>query len=261
MSTERFFTRLDWDSEFFGRPMFGAELSGDFNEDALERVHSELLEMAADPKSIFQIRLRSTQFHLIPMFEDLGFRFVDSRLEFHTLTRREDFSNAGSLPFGQLRWFRDDDLAAIEALTKSQFSSNPAFRSRFNNRRYFSEAESHSYYMAWHRLALQNDHPMFCVWDIEDEIGGFYSVVRRHPAEALPIYKVGLAAVDPAHRSHGAQNQMQFWIFSNAPDAEWITVNSPALTNLSGLKNNIRAGKELSYVEAFLFWDQESGRK
>jgi len=115
------------------------------------------------------------------------------------------------------------------------------------NRNYFTRDESVRYYLQWHRLALENEHPLFCVWETN-------SVIRKPTSINIYDYKTGLTAVRPESQRSGMQYQMQFWIFQNSPDDEWVTVNSPALTNLPALKNTIRAAKELSHVEACLFW-------
>lgn len=249
------FTRLDWESNFFGRPIFGIDLLKPITREDTDQLYQEMNHLGVYPRTLFQVRVRSTSFDSIHMLEDIGFRLVDSRLEFATRTRRLDYVDTGRLPVGQLRWFQESDLQGIEKLTSSQFSLNASFKSRFNNRRYFTQAESHAYYMAWHQLALKNEYPLFCVWENNGNIVGFYSIIRQPTEVEFPLYKVGLAAVEPDFRSLGAQNQMQYWIFSNSPDSEWTTINSPALTNISGLKNNIRAAKELSHVEFILFND------
>jgi hypothetical protein len=51
---------------------------------------------------------------------------------------------------------------------------------------------------------------------------------------------------------------MQAWLFRETQDAEWTTINSPQLTNTSGLKNNIKSGKEFKTVELFFFRKNQS---
>jgi hypothetical protein len=112
----------------------------------------------------------------------------------------------------------------------------------------------------WHKLVLENTHPMFCVWDVSGEICGFYTIVRKvfNGDDALPHYKVGLGAVKQGYRSFGAQNLMQQWLFSRAFDLKWVTVNSPALTNKAGIKNNIRARKIFDHAEVFMFANRQA---
>jgi hypothetical protein len=237
-----------WDSNFFGRSIYSGELSVKLEQRALEVEVNELDVLGV---TLIEARIKSSHIENISILEDLGFRLVDSRLEFRTLSKRNDFE--AQLDVGSLRWFENRDWNALADLTLKQFPNNDNFRSRYNNRRYFSLEESRNYYLEWHRWALESPTPLLCVWEVKNRLVGFYSVIRRAQGDAIPEYKVGLAAVHPDFRSYQMQNQMQFWIFQNAPDPEWYTINSPALSNISGLKNNIRAGKNLSYVEFYLF--------
>lgn len=244
--------RKEWDSEFFGRDIFEANFDYSIGSKDAEAIVREIASLRHSDRLLIQARVRSEYFTNIPILEEIGFRLVDSRLEFSTKTYRRDFMSSHFTE--SLRWYRHDDWAQIRELTISQFVDNQNFQSRFNNRQYFTRDESLRYYLQWHRLVLENPHPLFCVWETGSSISGFYSIVRKPGTASSPDYKVALAAVRPGSPGSGMQNKMQFWIFQNCPDTEWSTINSPALTNLPGLKNNIRAGKELSHVEAYLFW-------
>lgn len=246
-----YFVEKMWDTEFFGRRFLSGDLSREITTEGWQKLELEIEALKASGAWLLEARIRSSHFHNVTKLEDLGFRLVDSRLEFSTLTRRSEAEY--SIPRGDFRWYQESDWLPLQDLTRSQFAANENFKSRYNNRRYFSEEESNRYYMQWHRWALENENPLFCVWEVDGFFAGFYSILRQAEGDSIPRYKVALAAVEPEFRSYGAQNQMQFWIFENAPDEEWLTINSPALTNLSGLKNNIRAAKELSYVEAYFF--------
>jgi len=245
------FTRREWDSKFFGREIFGGELNLAFTPEVVGDLRSELNSIRDLGCELLEVRLNSRYFLNVPILEDLGFRFVDSRLEFRTHSVRSEFR--AEVPVGSLRWFKEDDWKDIQELTVSQFADNPNFFSRYNNREYFSRSESIRYYLQWHHWVLENPIPLFCIWERDGDVLGFYSVLRRSGSSDTPEYKVALAAVQPKSAAHGMQNQMQFWIFQNAPDEVWTTLNSPSLTNIAGLKNNIRAGKDLSSVEAYFY--------
>lgn len=250
-ASDHFFRMKEWDSQFFQRVLYSGEVNLELNAIDWTRLRDELNDLRRNNVWLVEARVRSSSFDNVRNLEDEGFRLVDSRLEFSTLTQLE--GQTPTIPVGHMRWFRESDWEALERLTHNQFAGNPAFKSRYNNRRYFSEDESHRYYMQWYRWVLENQHPLFCVWEVDEKLAGFYSILRQPDDGKIPRYKVALAAVEPVFRSYGAQNLMQFWIFQNAPDEEWYTINSPALTNLSGLKNNIRAAKHLAYVETYFY--------
>lgn len=251
MKPLNFFAPKKWDSDFFSRNIYFADLSLDLSDQNTKDLTAEIKQLDKIGCELAEVRIRSSYFQNIPLFETLGFRFVDSRLEFRTRTTRQD--HAVTAPFGVLRWFEDSDWHDVCQLTDSQFAGNPSFKSRYNSREYFSFDESKRYFAQWNRRVLESSSPMFCIWENARQVAGFYSVLRQATESPIPEYKVGLAAVKPEHAKHGMANVMQYWIFQHAPDQEFTVVNSPALTNLAGLKNNIRSSKNLSHVEAFLF--------
>jgi hypothetical protein len=91
------------------------------------------------------------------------------------------------------------------------------------------------------------------------KICGFYTIVRKLGDDTgMPFYKAGLVAVKEGHRSFGAPNLMQQWLFSRAVDPKFVSVSSPALTNKARIKNNIRAQKNFDRAEIFMFANRGS---
>jgi hypothetical protein len=240
----------NWDSNFFHRRFFEINVRQVLTSADIESINAEIQALGGGEATI-ELRLTSENFDVISEFEEMGFRFVDSRLEFSTETIRPE--NPVDAPVGLFRQYKTEDWPFLESLTIRSFVDNPHFKSRYKNPTYFTREESIRYYLQWHRWVLDSPDGMFCSWEVDDNFVGFYSILRKGIAHNLPHYKVALAAVEHEYRSLNGQNLMQFYLFANAKDEKWITINSPALTNLSGLKNNIRAQKKLSHVEAFLF--------
>lgn len=245
------FTKKNWDSDFFETSIFFADLTFDLSDQDIADLRDDIDQLDDIGCKLAEVRVRSSHFQNVPILENFGFRLVDSRLEFRTLTTRSDFDI--SVPLGTLRWYQNTDWREVTELTESQFAMNQAFRSRYNSREYFSFNQSNRYYTQWNRRAIDCPNPLFCIWEVDGQVAGFYAIIRQLTKDVHPEYKVGLAAVRPSLAKYGMANKMQYWIFKNAPDQEFTVVNSPALTNIAGLKNNIRALKELSHVEAFFF--------
>jgi hypothetical protein len=241
--------RKDWDSEFFSREFFQLDVMGKIN--AIE-LKDELV--ALDKKGVFGVecKINIRNLDLIPVLEDLGFRLVDSRMEFVTHTFRGTSDIIA--PLGEFRRYVESDWPMLEELTANNFVDNPNFKSRYTNRSMYSKEESLKYYLQWHRWVLDVSPDLFLSWVDGEKLVGFYSILRQNTGDAgRPRYKVGLAAIDPEYRSYDGQNLMQAWLFRETVDPEWTTVNSPQLTNTSGLKNNIRSGKEFETVQLFFF--------
>jgi hypothetical protein len=242
--------RKSWDSEFFEKEIYALRgIEAGVRVDALDRDLARLDERGAfGVEAHLNIRSMAT----IPDLEELGFRLVDSRMEFITRTTRRPDDVAPER--GTFRRFVQDDWEALVDLTRRSFVENPAFLSRYNNRWLFTPEESLRYYVEWHHWVLRTSPDLFLSWVDGDRYVGFYSILRKSNATTgIPDYKVGLAAIEPDYRALKGQNLMQAWLFHNTPDPEWTTINSPQLTNTSGLKNNIRSGKNFVAVELFFF--------
>lgn len=241
--------RKDWDSEFFGREFY--QLSK-IEPTEFEDLKKGLAQI--DAQGVFgtecQINIRSLE--MIPLLEDLGFRLVDSRMEFITHTYRGESDVPA--PVGEFRRYQASDWDDLAEITVKNFVDNPQFKSRYTNREIFTRDESLRYYLQWHKWVLDVSPDLFLSWVDGEKYVGFYSILRLpDPELGRPKYKVGLAAIDPEYRAHNGQNLMQAWLFRETPDPDWTTINSPQLTNTSGLKNNIRSGKEFKTVELFFF--------
>ena len=238
-----------WDSEFFGRDFY--ELKAETAEDVIE-ASSQFDQLDADGVFGIECQINIRNLDAIPHLERLGFRLVDSRMEFitHTFRGEKDIP----APIGEFRRYEERDWDDLAAITIENFVDNPNFKSRYTNRDIFSREESLRYYLQWHKWVLDVSPDLFLSWIDGDKYVGFYSILRLPDEErGIPKYKVGLAAIHPEYRSHNGQNLMQAWLFRETPDADWTTINSPQLTNTSGLKNNIRSGKEFKTVELFFF--------
>jgi hypothetical protein len=242
--------RKTWDADFFKKEIY--LLSGMDAEAGLDGLDSDL--HALDTSGVFatEVQLNVRLMRIVPELERLGFRLVDSRMEFITHSTRLVDNVVPER--GEFRRYLEKDWDALVNITRRSFVENSAFQSRYNNRWLFSEEESLRYYVEWHKWVLRTSPDLFVSWVDGDQYVGFYSILRKNnPENAMPVYKVGLAAIEPEYRALNGQNLMQAWLFHNTPDLEWTTINSPQLTNTSGLKNNIRSGKKFAAIELFLF--------
>lgn len=249
MGTTLEIKKIDWDSAFFGRDFYSLDAQSGIDYEQLA-VDLKNLDISGAFGVMCQINIRSIE--VIPQLEMLGFRLVDSRMEFVTHTFRGTQEIAA--PVGEFRRYESNDWDGLVDLTLKNFVDNPHFKSRYTNRDIFSREESLRYFLQWHHWVLDVSPDLFLSWIDGDKYVGFYSILRIPEIEIhRPRYKVGLAAIDSEYRAHNGQNLMQAWLFRESIDPEWTTVNSPQLTNTSGVKNNIRSGKEFKSVELFFF--------
>ena len=240
MSPDAFvLARKDWDSDFFGREIFGLEVNDEFDPAELGSAIEDL-----DQHELWgtECHLPTAQFGVTPVLEELGFRLVDSRMVFVSTWTVDDIADV-DVPHGRLRPVRDGDLTEIDALTVRHLVDNPMFRSRFTDRRLFTREESIRYYAAWNRLALRQDPDLFVVWDVDGAVVGYFNYMRQGEADGLPMFKGVLTAIDSDHRGHDAQNIMQSYLFARFGVERWALDNTTQITNLGVVRNHIKAGK------------------
>lgn len=230
-------------TEFLGVPFYSDEFIDDVPPDFGKHLVSENV-------GFYQLKVRGTLIDQLSKVLGTGFDLVDSKLEFITSVSKPEFAELPAIGSFRLCEIRDWD--EIRRLTSLGFSKNTAFKGRFNNRRYFSEDISLRYYMAWNERAFSNSSDLFGVWSGE-KIFAYYNINRLTDHDRV-VHKVGLAAVDSDAPSRGIQNMLQNWIYHQAPETTFTVINSPALSNIPGLKNNIRAGRDLNYTELTFFY-------
>ena len=205
-----------WDSDFFGRDFYLLDLSSGLE---LDRLKSELDNLDANGVFGTECQLNIRNIEMMTHLEELGFRIVDSRMEFITHTYRGEKEIVA--PVGNFRLFGPQDWEALSDITVKNFVDNDQFKSRYTNRDIFSREESLRYYLQWHRWVLDVSPDLFLSWVDGDKYVGFYSILRlADPQGIRPRYKVGLAAIDPDYRSHNGQNLMQAWLFRETQDSE-----------------------------------------
>lgn len=241
------FQQVEWTSNFFGVPFFSMKAQ-EYKADDLK---AYFRGFKPPTRGIYEVRLDGLSIELGLELQAAGFALTDGRLEFETQLQSPESEPKPET--GHFRNYEQSDFPQVERLVYASFAGNPSFRSRFNNRAFFSEGTSHAYYMEWINKAASTSPDLFGVWaDESNKVRAFYNIVRigEKPSQ---VFKVGLAAVDSNSPLRGLQNLLQSWIYWNANDAVFDVINSPALSNYAGLKNNIRAARRLAYTELIFF--------
>jgi hypothetical protein len=231
--------RLDWESDFFSREIYGLSMRAAVSEAELQ---AELTTL--DQKGVWAIQchLSVARFEHAPLLEALGFRLQDSRMVFLSEMTLEDVSEE-TISLGAMRNVRESDLPRIEELTIDNLVDEPRFRSRYKNPDLYTREESIRYYNAWNQLAFKNDPDLFAVWEQDGSLLGYYTYLRREAHEGVPLFKGGLTAVDQDYRGYGAQNHMQRFLFWKFGVKRWVLDNTTQTTNIAAIRNHIRAGK------------------
>ena len=104
--------RKDWDSDFFGRDFYLLDITDGLEIDELEN-ELDRLDKAGVFGTECQLNIRSID--AMANLEALGFRLVDSRMEFVTHTFRGEYDIVA--PVGEFRRYQSKDWDALAEIT------------------------------------------------------------------------------------------------------------------------------------------------
>ena len=170
-------SELTWETEFFGR-RFGRlviDVEGvqDFDVEGLDEPLREVLSFGdRNGFDLIELELDVSWIHHSSLFEDRGFRLVDTKLCFLTWMTKEEMENRPA-PTGEILFASEEMKEEILSLTHRAFTYNPSFKSRFNNERFFSRSDTERYYSAWIEKYLSDEKTLFVVMRDERKIVGY----------------------------------------------------------------------------------------
>jgi len=195
---------MAWETDFFGRRFGRLEVdvkgTHDLEAETLDRGLAEMLSFGdQDGFDLIELELDVPWLSHISLFEDHGFRLVDAKIRFITSKNKEEVDKLPEAE-GELSFASADMKEEILALTTRAFAEHPLFKSRFNDRRYFSRSETERYYAAWIEKYLGDENAFFGVMKDEGKIVGYLIYTRTGEHNGKPLYKAVLMAVAPEHR-------------------------------------------------------------
>ena len=255
-------SELAWETEFFGR-RFGrlaVDVEGiqDLDERDLDESLQEVLSYGdQNGFGLIDLELDASWTHLLCLFEDRGFRFVDTKLRFLTLKQREEMQNLPP-PTRETCFASEEMKEEILALTRRAFANNPSFKSRFKNESFFSRSEMERYYAAWIENSLGDRKALFAVARDEGKILGYLVYARTGEHEGKPLHKAVLMAVDPDYHGRGVYFDLRSFVYAQFPEPEVYLDTTTQLGNLSAIRNLIRTRKALESIR-FCFYRRGPG--
>jgi GNAT superfamily N-acetyltransferase len=254
---------MPWDTDFFARRFGRLEIDAKEKERCnprdLENALKDVLSFG-DQKGfdIIEARLDVSWIHHMVLFETNGFRLVDTKIRFITSKEKSELKTMPKVE-GELVFASKDMKEEILALTCSAFAENPSFKSRFNNRRYFSRSDTERYYAAWIENYIGDENSLFGVMKDEGKIVGYlvYAKIGEHAGR--PLYKGALTAVAPEHRGKGINLALRSFIYRHLPKAQIYLDQTTQLTNTSMIKSLIGAKSHLESIELVFYRRREDG--
>jgi Acetyltransferase (GNAT) family len=243
----------DWETEFFGRRFGRLEIvkAGvpDLPADALDKALNEVLSFGdRNGFDLIDLELDIAWLHKMHVFEDHGFRLVDTKMRFLSLMQRADMDGVPD-PVTEVLFASEEMKYEILALTQRCFLDNPSFKSRFTNERYFSRSEAERYYSAWIVNHIGDDRHLFAVARDGGKIVGYLLYKRAGEHRGRPLYKAGLMAVAPEYRGGRVYFSLRSFVYRHFPEDEIYLDATTQLTNIAAIRNLVKMHRTFDTVQ------------
>jgi ribosomal protein S18 acetylase RimI-like enzyme len=259
-------SELTWETEFFGRRFGRLEMEGegihDVEANAIEQALKEILSFGdKNGFDVIEAQLDISWLHCMYLFENNGFRLVDTKLCFLTQMTRERISEM-PVPEGpqvDVGFASVDMIEEILSLTHSAFTHNPSFKSRFNNERFFTKTDTKRYYAASIEKCLEDPDTLFAVTRDVGKVVGYLVYTKTGAHKGKPLYKASLAAVAPEYRGRRIYFAMGSFVYRHLPESGAYLDMTTQLSNLSTLRNLIKAQRNLDNIRLVFYRRREDG--
>jgi len=160
---------------------------------------------------------------------------------------------------GEVGFASADMKEEILSLTHSAFTDNPSFKSRFNNERFFTKSDTERYYAAWIENYLGDPNTLFVVMRDEGKVVGYLVYTKTGEHEGKPLYKAALIAVAPEYRGRRIYFAMVSFVYRHFPESEAYLDMTTQLSNLSTIRNLIKAQRNLDSIQLIFYRPREDG--
>lgn len=256
-------SELAWETEFFGRRFGRLEIDekekDGFEAKDLEQALKGMLSFAdMNGFDVIEAQLDISWIHRMYLFESNGFRLVDTKLRFVTWMPRGGMEDPAAVE-GEVGFASADMKEEILSLTHTAFTHNPSFKSRFNNERFFTKSDTERYYAAWIENYLGDPDTLFAVMRYEGKVVGYLVYTKTGARQGKPLYKAALAAVAPEYRGRRIYFSMGSFVYSHLPQSGAYLDMTTQLTNLSTIRNLVKAQRTLEKVQMVFYRRREDG--
>jgi len=247
----------NWETRFFNRE-FGLltldiERLASIDKKILYKNLKSLFNKADDGLfDLIEIPLDITAIQVIPLFEDMGCRLVDTKISYITLIDRTKIPKPAP-PTGELRFVRKGDVPALVSLTHQTLTNNTAFSSRFKNSDYYTRQETENYFAAWITNSIKDPNTLFVVIDDEGRIAAYFIYKYAGMYSQKPLYKGILTAVEPKYRGNQLHLIMQAFIYHQAASDQFYVENATQLTNYATIKSHMKSKKTMKQIELVFY--------
>jgi ribosomal protein S18 acetylase RimI-like enzyme len=256
-------SELAWETKFFGRRFGRLEIEGegihDVEATAIDQALKHTLSFGdQNGFDVIEAQLDMSWLHQMYLFESNGFRLVDTKLRFLSWMTKPEMEDLPA-PEGEIGFASADMKEELLTLTHSAFSHNPSFKSRFNNKGFFARSDTERYYAAWVEHYLDDPNTLFVVMRDEGKIVGYLIYTKKGEHKEKPLYKAALIAVAPEYRGRRIYFAMVYFLYRHFPESEAYLDMTTQLSNLSTIRNLIKAQRNLENVQLVFYRRREDG--
>jgi len=197
----------NWESDFFDRKFYSLEISN-FTEAFTSALGDSDFDLIVCDVPLQDIRL-------VSKLEGLGFRTVDSRIQFLTtvsLQEQKFFFDSKAYTF---RLAEERDIHTIIELTHKFLTYNKNFVSRYKSKLFFDSETPKRYYEKWITYSFGNKSSSTIIAEHNNSISSFFIIERVDDYEGLPRFKGILTAVKKEHRGQKLHLAMQSHLYKH----------------------------------------------
>jgi len=243
----------EWETNFFkkkvGKLIIDSNILKSLTEETVNDFLNRMIFFADENHyNIIELQLDIQALQFVPLFENKGFRLVDTRITFITLIDKKQIERYSS-PIGEIGFATKNDLEDILDLTRQSFVYNPAFFSRYKNKNFFTKEESERFYLAWITNHIEDSDSWFVVIRKGQKVLGYFIYKDAGLYKDEKIYKGILTAVAPEYRGHKLHIFMQSYLYNQFPEDQFYIDSTTQLTNYATIKSHIRSQKNLSCIK------------
>lgn len=251
----------DWQTDFFNRKFGVLNIDHEIMSllDTKDIVYIlDTLDLYAGEKGygLIELQCNISAISMIPVFEEKGFRLVDTHITF-TAFIEKPISFEFSSKTKNISFATQNDIKDILSLTHKSFTNNPFFFSRYKNLHYFTPEETERYYSAWINNYWEDGDTLFSVIKIDQRVVGYTFFSPWGFKDGEKLYKAILSAVDPEYRGQKAQLVMETFLYHHIPEDRFYLARTTQLTNFPAIKNHIRSQKKLGEIK-LIFYREKS---
>ena len=226
--------RDDWMSGFYQKDWFKIENPEDVNN-VPKNCMVECVKDSADFESLEKLW-------------DLGFRMVETSVEFKTTITPKENTNESAF-----RRAKECDLEKVLSITRECYSRKSKFKNRFSNRRFFTEGQEKSYFESTVNNYIFKENCVSIVGEKEGQVDCFYIAMKTETKiNGMDVFKGILTGVTKESRGKDLHIKMQNYL-AKIIGKSYVVINRTQLNNYRVINNHIRERRELDKVEHYFY--------